>query len=176
MFFNPGGRFFFLSFLFVLICGVPVYAASSLLLSDSGNGIGTLTELSGGNLNKTLGIITIDSTSTGSPNGFRLEIESLNDGALVRQPTPQTYANPAIAGNVADYTFDLVATGEGTLGCTEPALPNDHALSTVITLDFGSPTADTVAKKYAFVFTVPAKTSLLAGTFGDELTVTLSDL
>jgi len=125
-------------------------------------------------LDKTLAIISIDSTLGAAPNGFRLEIASLKNGEFVRFLNPG-YADSLLSGNVSDYTFSIVS-GTGTLGCTEPGLPISHALATPIILDFVSPVSDTVEKKYHFVFTAPSKTALFSGTFRDELTVTLSDL
>ena len=158
----------------LLFVTVPISAASILTVTTVGNGIDVLTNLTGGNLDRILAIITIDSQS---PNGFRLAISSQKLGSLVRKPTPQTYADSGIDGNVAPYTFTLASNGNGTLGCAEPSLPIDHPLSTTITLDFDQAVvADTVGKEYMCLFTVPGKNTLFSGTFGDELTVTLSDL
>jgi hypothetical protein len=162
---------------FCLFCGGAVHAASTLLIATSGPGVAMLTDLTGGNFSRTLGIITIDSQFAVSPNGFRLQIASLKLGGLVRRPTPSTYADSGLIGDVAPYTFSLEPNGNGSLGCAEPALPTNHTLATAISLDFNQAiVANTVAKEYKFVFTIPAKSSLFAGTFGDVLTVTLSDL
>lgn len=181
-----------------LFFGIPIHA-SSFFLTTSGPDIDTLTNLSGGNLDKTLAIISIDSTLGAAPNpdaasaacispsenvvpsnpsifsnGFRLEIASLKNGKFVRFLNPG-YADSLLSGNVSDYTFSIVS-GTGTLGFTEPGLPISHALATPITLDFVSPVSDTVEKKYHFVFTALSKTALFLGTFRDELSLTLSDL
>ena len=161
----------------LLFVTVPISASSILTVTTVGNGIDGLTNLTGGNLNRTLVIITIDSQISQSPNGFRLAISSQKLGSLVRQPTPQTYADSGLDGNVAPYTFTLEPNGTGTLGCIEPILPIDRPLTTAITLDFSQQVQnDTVGKKYKCLFTIPVKTTLFAGTFGDQLTVTLSDL
>jgi hypothetical protein len=153
-----------------------VHGSSTLFINDSGPELDTLTNLSGGNLDRVLAVIEIDSLVAQSPNGFRLEISSLNGGQLVRMLGPSNYADDAISGNVADYTFSLVS-GTGTLGTDAPSLPTDHPLSTTITLDFDqNVVGDTTDKQYDCVFTVPAKTALFEGTFGDELTFTLTDL
>lgn len=160
----------------VFVCVWPLAAASTLSVTSVGTGIDALTTLSGGNLNRTLAIIEIDSLVAEAPNGFSLRIHSLNGGQLVRKLGPSSYADTVIAGNVADYTFSLVS-GAGTLGMTAPSLPTDHPLSTDIVLDFSqNVSADTVDKQYACVFTIPAKTALFSGTFGDVLTFTLTDL
>ncbi len=160
----------------LLFVTVPISAASILTVTTVGNGIDVLTNLKGGNLDRSLAIITIDSQISQSPNGFRLAISSQKLGSLVRQETPQTYADSGIEGNVAPYTFTLMPNGNGTLGCTEPSLPIDHALSTTITLDFSQAVvADTVGKVYTCLFTIPGKNTLFSGTFGDVLTITLSD-
>lgn len=161
----------------LLFVTVPISAASILTVTTVGNGIDVLTNLTGGNLDRTLAIITIDSQISQSPNGFRLAISSQKLGSLVRKPTPQTYADSGIEGNVAPYTFTLSPNGNGSLGCAEPSLPISHPLSTTITLDFSQTVVtDTVGKAYMCLFTIPGKNTLFAGTFGDELTITLSDL
>ena len=164
--------------LFAVIWGgiSTVYGASTLFVTSSGAGIDVLTDLSGGNLDRTLVILEIDSAISQSPAGFRLEISSLNSGRLVRKLGLSTYANDALSGNVADYTFSLVS-GSGTLGTDAPSLPTDHPLSTSIVLEFSqNVVANTVDKQYACLFTVPSKAGLFQGTFGDLLTFTLTDL
>ena len=165
--------FWLLGLLFV---AVPISAVSTLTVTTVGNGIDVLTNLTGGNLDRSLAIITINSQMSQSPNGFRLEISSLKLGSFVRKPTPQTYANSALDGNAAPYTFTLVSNGNGVLGSAEPFLPIAYSLAMDLSLNFNTVVADTVGKEYRCLFTISPKNALLAGTFGDELTLTVSDL
>ena len=161
----------------VLYCNLTmISAASSIILTTSGPDIDALTNLTGGNTDRTGAIVEIDSLLSESPNGFQLSISSLNGGKLVREISPSVYEDSGVAGNVANYTMTLSAS-TGTLGCDEPTLPVADTLATSIALNFTqNVTADTVDKKYELVFTIPSTSVVLAGTFSDKITVTIADI
>lgn len=164
-----GGLFFF--------SGVGgVQGASSMIVTSSGAGIDSLTSLTSDNIDRTLGILSFNSDSNDSPNGFSVTISSLKAGQLVRQ-VGLGYADAGYTGNVADYTMTMAANGNGTLGATEPILPINNDMAIPVNLDFGVPvTTDTIDREYTLKFTIPGKTALLSGTFGDVITITLSDI
>lgn len=153
-----------------------IQSASFTQITTTGPGIDTLTDLSGGNLNRTLALIELNSDVVERPNGFSLLLSSANGGKLVRESSPGVYASSALVGNIAPYTLTLSSTGSGSLGCTEPALPINNTFTTAINLNFGfGVTASTNAKQYAFKVTIPAKESLLSGSYKDVVTVTIQD-
>lgn len=153
-----------------------IQSVSYTQITTTGPGIDTLTDLSGGNLNRTLALIELNSNFVESPDGFLLQLSSANGGKLVRESSPGVYASSALVGNIAPYTLTLSATGSGSLGCTEPTLPVNNAFTTALNLDFGiGVTASTDAKQYAFKVTITAKESLLSGSYKDVVTVTISD-
>ncbi len=164
------------AFLGLCLWATDCRAVSTMSINDT-IGVDALSNLTAGNTDKILAKITINSLQSESPDGFTFGVSSLNSGKLLRVtvPSPLAYSATGYTGDEANYTFTMVS-GSGTLGATEPTLPVAHELSTPISLSFETVTGDTTDKVYDFSFTVPAKSSLFSGTFGDTLTVTISDI
>lgn len=162
--------------LFLGIFSFELFASSPTLnVTLSGN---TLSDLSSGS-NSHVVVATVTLDSSGS-NGFKLTLGSdstggKSKGKFVRYASG-TYGDSLVPGNTCDYTLDVVSLGVGSLGSTEPSLPNSASVSSDIDLVYTPYIEPTTGYKYNVRINTSPNSRLFRGTFQDTLTLTLIDL